>query len=349
MVYFGPMTPLFSLFAILASLCGLWAALHIHRTKRAKKKLVCSLQANCDKVVHSIHATTFGIPNELLGIGYYVVIGSLHALTVLYPSIFAVAGVYYVIFLATLGGVLFSLYLVALQAIVIRAWCTWCLISALANIILGLCLLGLPMQGLIPLFAGQRTAWILIHSIGFILGVGAATITDIFFFKFLKHHQITQEEKGILDTLTSVIWAALATLVVSGLILFLSDSARLGSSPKFLLKVVAVLGIVVNGVLLNLFVAPRMRLFSFEGTKPARRLRRLAFALGAISITSWYSAFVLGSLRHIGEYSFTEGLIGYGALLGLVVIGSQLFERVVVRHYHAIAVQQSAPTLETEN
>lgn len=326
-----------SLVAILASLAGLWASLRIFNEKKKKKKLVCPLRANCDKVVHSTHSATFGIPNEMLGMLYYCLIGMAHAALLSLPHLVDGAPVRYAMLLASLVGVVLSIYFLALQAIVIRAWCSLCLVSAAASVVLGLSLFSLVNADTVAAIGEHRTLWIIVHSIGFILGVGAASITDIFFFRFLKDHQVSEEEKGTLEALTGVIWAGLAVLVISGLMLFLPEQARLADSPKFLLKTVVVGAIVMNGLALNLFVSPRMRQLSFEGTKPARRFRRLAFALGGISIVSWYAAFVLGSLRHLGSYSFAEGLVGYGALLLVVGIASQLFERLAVRGYHAIS------------
>ena len=79
-----------------------------------------------------------------------------------------------------------------------------------------------------------------------------------------------------------------------------------------------------------MFVAPYMRRLSFEGTVPARKFRRLAFALGGISFTSWYLAFFLGSLRKI-HLVFWHALLGYGILLLAVIVGSQIMERKVTK------------------
>lgn len=125
--------------ALLACLTGLWSATYIHRKKRAKTKLLCPLQANCEKVIHSTHATTFTIPNELLGIVYYVLLGTFYALITIFPSIFSILLMHHLIILMTIGGVLFSGYLVVIQIRVLHAWCSWCLLSALSNVVLGWC------------------------------------------------------------------------------------------------------------------------------------------------------------------------------------------------------------------
>ena len=91
--------------------------------------------------------------------------------------------------------------------------------------------------------------------------------------------------------------------------------------------------IVLNGFLLNMFVAPYIRRLSFEGTAPAKKFRRLAFALGGISFTSWYVAFFLGSLQKI-NIDFKTAVLGYGILLVGVIIGSQIAERYTTKKHN---------------
>ncbi len=326
--------------SIACAFFGLWSAVRIYKEKKKKTTLVCPLRANCDKVVHSTYSKTFGVPNELLGILYYLVIAGSYTVLLSVPEAFSFVWLRYCMLLMTFFGVLLSVYFVVLQAVVIRSWCSLCLFSALASTSLGvLAVITLIDSSLVASIGDHRTWWIIVHSIGFVLGVGAATISDIFFFKFLKSHRISESEKSTLETLSTIIWIGLALLVISGTMLFLPEQARLSESPKFLLKTIVVGIIIVNGTALNLFVSPRMRRLSFEGTKPARQFRRLAFALGAISIVSWYIAFFLGSLRHIGKYSFQEAVVGYGVMLFFVVILSQLFERIMVKKYHLIPDQ----------
>jgi hypothetical protein len=233
--------------------------------------------------------------------------------------------IHFVLFMSVLLGSLFSLYLIALQAFVIRAWCFWCLLSTFAHVFLVVTLFLLPQESLFEILGAQRTFWIIVHNIGFILGVGAATLTDVFFFRFLKDNQISDKEKETMDTLTNVIWVGLGVLIMTGLALYLPDSARLGTSSKFLLKTVVVGVVTLNGLFLTLFVSPKLRLLTLEGQTHERAFRKLAFALGGISLFSWYSAFFLGSFRSI-SLSFTQGLLGYfGALVGVIVI-SQIVE-----------------------
>lgn len=308
---------------LFASLTGLWSSWKIYRSKRLKTKLVCPLRASCDTVIHSHYSQTLGIPNEIIGVGYFSLVALLFA--VLTVGIVHVS-MYATLLLVATTSVLFSLYLIFIQAFTIRAWCSWCMLTAAANIGIWFIAHAQITDGVIALLSQTKVLWLMMHNIGFILGVGGATITDIFFFKFLKDFRITAEEKGTMDHLSQIIWVGIIVLVMSGYFLYLPQSARLLEASKFLLKLVVVTVIIINGISLNMKVAPELASLSFEGLPLPTRRRRIAFVLGAISLTSWYSAFILGSLRSI-PISFGLGLLGYGLLLLGAIVGSQVFER----------------------
>jgi uncharacterized membrane protein len=304
--------------AFIACIIGVLISGYIFVQKQHHRKLACPRDNPCDTVLHSRFSRTFGISNELLGIIYFFCVSFLLYL-IISTTIYVPALLYILFFFLVLGG-LFSLYLIGLQAFVIKHWCFWCLGIALTNLSLIISLCNLSFSSITPILAYQKVGWVIIHNIGFVLGLGGATITDVFFFRFLKDNTISTEEKNTMDTLTNIIWIGLTILIVSGICLFLPEQARHSISSKFLLKMVVVAVIVVNGVLLNMFVGPYMRRLSFEGTPPAKHFRRLAFALGGISFTSWYVAFFLGSLRNI-PVNFHNALIGYAALLVCVIVG----------------------------
>jgi uncharacterized membrane protein len=317
--------------ALIACLVGIFLSGYLFYKKTRHQALACPRENPCETVLHSKFGKTLGIRNEILGILYFVLIASILAFIFLYP-IFNTKILLYVLFIALSGGGLFSLYLIGLQAFVIKSWCYWCLGIALSNFVLIGSLFNLSFVSIYPLLASQKLWWVIIHNVGFILGVGAATMSDIFFFRSLRDNTISQEEKETMDTLSTVIWAGLGVLIVSGIAMYLPDQARLAVSAKFLLKLIVVAVIIINGILLNMIVAPNMRRLSFGGSVPERRFRRLAFALGGISFTSWYLAFLLGSLRTINIY-FIPAVLFYVLLLFFVIIGSQVFERYITKKH----------------
>lgn len=78
----------------------------------------------CRKVQFSKYSRTFGIPNPFAGLGMYSAI--------LVLAIFFVNGavnfapIYWIIWF----GFLFSMYFLFIQAFVLKAFCTWCVVSA---------------------------------------------------------------------------------------------------------------------------------------------------------------------------------------------------------------------------
>jgi uncharacterized membrane protein len=108
---------------------GLSLAAFIHFKKRLHAPLVCPIGHSCDPVVHSKYARFMDIPVEILGVIYYTIIVIAYATTLALPNLqsdslaSALLGLSAVAFF-------FSLYLTAVQAFVLREWCTWCLISA---------------------------------------------------------------------------------------------------------------------------------------------------------------------------------------------------------------------------
>lgn len=100
-----------------------------------KKPLVCPMNHDCSIVTQSKWGWTFGIRNELLGFIYYV--GLLLAHVAIMNKVIMVAPTPFLyLMIATIMGVIFSLYFVYLQLFVIRDYCFYCVISALVNLLL---------------------------------------------------------------------------------------------------------------------------------------------------------------------------------------------------------------------
>lgn len=79
----------------------------------------------CYKVQHSPQSKTFGIPNSVLGFLMYIIIIVLTALfaggSILLWPIQAVVTF----------GFLFSMYFLYIQGFILKAFCTWCVVSAI--------------------------------------------------------------------------------------------------------------------------------------------------------------------------------------------------------------------------
>lgn len=114
------------------SLAGFIISQYIFFKKKAKKKLVCPRYSNCDSVIHSDYSKIFGIRVEALGMVYYFLSG------ISYTALFIIGVWSDTISVVLLGvsicAVFFSLYLVSMQAFVIKHWCAWCIGSAFISI-----------------------------------------------------------------------------------------------------------------------------------------------------------------------------------------------------------------------
>jgi uncharacterized membrane protein len=79
----------------------------------------------CQTVQHSPQSKTFGIPNSIAGFGMYAII---LILTWLYT---AGSVAFWPIQAVVTFGFLFSMYFTYVQGFVLKAFCTWCVVSAL--------------------------------------------------------------------------------------------------------------------------------------------------------------------------------------------------------------------------
>jgi uncharacterized membrane protein len=316
------------LVVVLASVGGFWLAAHVWKTKQKKQPMVCPLHANCDTVVHSEFSKFLGLPVEWLGMAYY---GLVAAGYVIFGWMLSGGyGVYpYGLLILSTGAFLFSVYLTFIQIFNLRQYCSWCLLSAALSTIIFLAALAGWQQEVVPVLGQFKLPFLMMHLLGVALGLGGAIIADVFFFRFLKDFRISHEEAATLNVLSQVVWLALALIVVSGVGLYLPQAEVLNESGKFLMKMGMVGILIVNGSLLNLLIAPKLVHISFAEPHhhlPGElgRMRRLAFALGAVSFVSWIGAFLTAMLPR--ETSGTLIALTYGAILISAVTMSQIVE-----------------------
>lgn len=319
---------------IFAAFGGFLLAFYIHHKKSKKEVITCPLDSDCETVVYGPYARFFGIPVETLGVLYYAGIAIGYAMFLMIPRL-ATPSAYFFVFLASTTALLFSLYLTFLQAFVIKEWCAWCLGSAaLTTIIFALSILGASSSAL-ALLEQYDSVIRAIYLLGVSLGMGTATITFIFFSKFLKDFRISEWEAEILHALSQVLWFALGAIVLSGIALYLPAAKQFNASATFLVRVIAVAVLIKSNALLNLLIAPKLVNISFGRTHDHEtgelgHLRRSVFALGMISLVSWYMIFLLGILRPM-TISFSSLFISYLLFIATGAAISQVFDWLVRR------------------
>ncbi|MBT5808279.1 vitamin K epoxide reductase family protein [Candidatus Uhrbacteria bacterium] len=317
------------IYIVFVAFGGFILSVYLHHKKRQKsEQFICPLRGKCSEVIQSNYSKFFGIPVELLGMAYYGLIavgyGALIGFNVV--SVWLAA----ILLLATTGAFAFSLYLTFVQIAALRKFCTWCLLSASFSTAIFVLAVSGSLELVIPFLDQYHSVFVLIHVLAMALGLGAATLTDVFFFKFLKDYLISEQESAILSTISEFIWFALGLILMSGLALFLPEASTLLETPKFLAKILIVVVIITNGAILNLVLQPKLIKISFHKKHDHKdgeltRARRLAFLLGPISFVSWYTAFILGSLKDV-PLELTEILGIYASFLVLGILGGRFIE-----------------------
>lgn len=176
-----------------------------------------------------------------------------------------------------------------------------------------------------------REIVVFIHALSASAGIGLVFATDFLFFKFTKtDYRLTEKNVSNMMGLSRLIWIALALLVASGIYLVATKTAVL-SNPKFLLKMVVTGIIFLNGLVLNLFLTPRLHKIAFHDDHilpddSPDHVRKIAMISGAISAFSWICAYTLGRLNTI-PFSLLKGIAIYFAILAIIALGANLTKR----------------------
>lgn len=115
------------------ALIGLANAAYLLYKKARNEKLTCFIGDDCDSVTRSKYGYIVGVPNEVVGIGFYVLVLVLFFLSFL--GVASILGFPWGALLLTLAipASLTSLYLLGVQAFILKKWCDYCVLSTLVN------------------------------------------------------------------------------------------------------------------------------------------------------------------------------------------------------------------------
>jgi len=128
------MTPHALLFTI--SAIGISETAYLIRKRKANERPVCIVGEKCHEVLESkYNSLFFGIPNDILGLLFYITVAILTALIVIGVDELRVLAL--LVKLIILGGVAISLMLFYIQWKILKAWCFWCVVSALTTFLMG--------------------------------------------------------------------------------------------------------------------------------------------------------------------------------------------------------------------
>lgn len=184
------------------------------------------------------------------------------------------------------------------------------------------------MEG-ISFISEHKHFFVIAHVLCVVLGMGSALVTDILALRFGFDKRLSNFEVHTIRFLSQVVTVALVGIVATGATIFLSNPEQYGESVKFLTKMTVVGVLILNGYLLHKFIFSRIADPRVLTSLKARPLRRLGFALGAVSIVSWISALSLGVLLHI-PVSYDIAIALYFVLLFVAILLSQLLEALLL-------------------
>jgi len=110
------------------SCLGISETVYLIKKRWSLEKPICPIGDNCLTVLESKYNKILNIPNDLLGLLFYIICSIITAFLVI-----EVPPLYFwnnFIKILIISGSLMSIYFTYLQYKVIKAWCFWCLMSA---------------------------------------------------------------------------------------------------------------------------------------------------------------------------------------------------------------------------
>ena len=181
-------------------------------------------------------------------------------------------------------------------------------------------------------FVDLHTGYIIFHLLGVVLGAGGAFMSDAMFFSSAKDGQISEMEIRFLKLASRVVWIGIIILVISGALIFLEDTEKYLNSSKFLAKMTIVGIIILNGVIFHIshipFLYRHTNLHMCLSKEVKDRMPGLIVS-GVVSMISWLSALVLGSLKTV-PYSYFVIMGFYLAVLALGISFALLFKKYIL-------------------
>ena len=323
-----PQTEGFYAFIALAAAGGLGVALYIYYTKRHHLLLVCPVGSDCNVVITSRYAKFLGVPLEYWGIFYYAVTFAAYIVLIFASHLLSELFLSGLIML-TAAAFFFSLYLLFVQAFILRQWCIWCLLSAMLSIAIFITSLA-SVDFAVAFLTEAEIVIAAVHTLGFALGIGGATTALFLFTRFLRDLDIDENELQTLKRISELVWLGLFFILVSQFASYVVYVKTLALSGPFLVQTVALFVVAVSGAVLMIIFAPFLAAIPFNETAKDRRhsslesLRKPLFITGAIAFSSWYFAFIM---NFSPAYGLTVLLLAYLAVLAVSIVVALLWER----------------------
>lgn len=123
---------------LLLSILGFLNAYYLYYQHKKEvssgQKMFCLIGGDCGAVVGSKYGKTFGIKNEKIGMAYYILLAIYLLISLFNPHI----GVNFrlLIKISAIIAATFSIYLLFVQAVILKKFCSWCLIAITINLLI---------------------------------------------------------------------------------------------------------------------------------------------------------------------------------------------------------------------
>src|SRR4051794_6116500 len=162
---------------------------------------------------------------------------------------------------------------------------------------------------------------LVLHLAALVFGLGGASMTDLLFVTCVRKRSVGDTLGVVMETASRVVLTGYALLIVSGIALVASGTHP---SERFWAKMAVVAVIGVNGVAAHRITLPQLSRSLRDSTPHVSRafLAQLS-TVAAISVTSWYTALLMGTWK-TAPWSLATWLAGYVVVLLVAVALSQV-------------------------
>lgn len=184
-------------------------------------------------------------------------------------------------------------------------------------------------------FIEPKTIFVIAHLFGVAIGMGGAFMSDAIFFSSIKDRVFTEGEIRFIKLGSRMVWLGVVILILSGIVLVSFNPELYLNSSKFLTKLVVVGVIIANGLYFHHAHIPLIERHQdlHYGTSHEFRNKKVLLAIsGAVSLTSWSWALILGAFRGV-PYSFETIMIVYlSTLLLAILVALALVKHLIPEH-----------------
>ncbi len=287
---------IFNILIVVASLAGLYITYRIRKEKQKVKQggaMVCMVGADCTKVVFSEYSKFFGLDLEKMGFVYYAVTALVYAVGIVAPALIT----NFVLFISlglTFGGLLFSIYLTAIQVFRLKNFCTWCLGSALSSTLIFIFAFvkvtqsGSEFLEYLPQVAGII---IVVEMVALVIAACIALYLELSIFKFLKDLVVDAREHAIIKTLFQINWFVLFLFILGNIGVYLTIPVGNIVWSHIYIELGLIAVIIANSLFSTLQTMPGLNAVNVgDSTLQVAKicsLRTIAYVQTAVSLIAW--------------------------------------------------------------